>query len=162
MSFSMSSSMSSSAIWGIQLSILKETVTAVPSKLLFWTLLLISISLAEPACYSRNGARLTAADFPSSDFQPCNLILGATSMCCATNRTALPGALLSEHPRDTCLPNGLCQFVSTEEDVTHYQYYIDGCSNPNWDGCLKNVADICKVCAIILQENFVPQTAHIL
>ena len=95
----------------------------------------LTIYLALPAnatpCYQSNGNAMDLA------YQPCNQIQGQTSVCCALNRTS--GA-------DLCLPNGLCQWNTVDDngvDVTHF--WREGCSVEDWgkgaclNECLVNI-----------------------
>lgn len=96
-------------------------------------------------CYGLDHRPLEGTD--AYIYQPCNSIVGSVSMCCATNRTNVPGGAVYNmsnsdqgwdgNPKDTCLPNGLCQNIKTINGVVTYGYWRDFCSSENWEGCLK-------------------------
>lgn len=89
-------------------------------------------------CFNPDGSDVT-----NPEELPCNLVVGKTSMCCATNRT-IPygqGMMVGGHKgRDRCLSNGLCQFGYMDQDgSSQVAYFRDGCNNQRWDGCLRDV-----------------------
>lgn len=75
---------------------------------------------------------------------PCNLIDGLVSNCCATNRTIPYGEGSSdlnppddEKGRDKCLANGLCQYAAPDtEGNLQVSYFRNGCSSQDWKGCV--------------------------
>ena len=76
-------------------------------------------------CYDINGTLVTTADYV-----PCNSISGTISMCCALNRGSS-----SPFTPDTCLPNGLCQNVFTNQTTNKpdTNYWREYCSDPGWN-----------------------------
>lgn len=85
-------------------------------------------------CYYPDGSQVL-----ETDYQPCVLISGVGSMCCATNRHASS----QDHP-DTCLSNGLCHNPCTSggdcSDIPG-RYWRESCTDPSWESsfCLKGV-----------------------
>jgi len=102
-------------------------------------LLSFYVAYVASQCYSSNGSLID-----SLEFQPCNLIEGTVSMCCATNRTLPSGSSPGVGSvRDICLPNGLCQSIWQDgpSGSIQYWYFRDFCSASNWEGCLKGIND---------------------
>jgi hypothetical protein len=102
----------------------------------------LTISLLQPFSLAQTCFNLDGSAITETDYQPCNSIIGTTSMCCATNRTIPAGTLTNGiSVRDTCLSNGLCQnnFYYVAQTQFVYEYYREACSSPTWEGCLKNV-----------------------
>lgn len=94
--------------------------------IVFFSLLHAAFFVASAAtvCYNPDGSLVT-----DSAYQPCNLAVGAQSMCCGTNHTQ---ATLD----DTCLPNGLCQTRGANADA---MFWRESCTDPTWNSplCLK-------------------------
>ena len=95
--------------------------------------ILLFATVVSALCYDINGGLIT-----HTDFLPCNSISGTISMCCATNRG--PSSSLTP---DTCLPNGLCQNIFTNETTLKpdVNYWREGCSDSTWNSqyCLKGI-----------------------
>lgn len=97
----------------------------------------VAMSMAD--CFREDGTKDA-----STDYIPCNPILGTTSMCCALNRT---NEIQDNLPQDKCLPNGLCQHAHQDNHTgeTFYEYWRNFCSDSTWTGCLP-LKNICPVC----------------
>ncbi|KAF3308191.1 hypothetical protein TWF173_001659 [Orbilia oligospora] len=77
-----------------------------------------------PRCYYPDG-RLRN----STDYQPCNNVVGQHSMCCALANRGSGG--------DLCLPNGLCSAFTADGSQT--ALWRESCTDPTWEdpACLK-------------------------
>ncbi|KAE9379836.1 hypothetical protein N431DRAFT_432220 [Stipitochalara longipes BDJ] len=95
--------------------------------------LLLSASAASAACYGIDSSLVT-----NPDAAPCNSAQGSISMCCDSNRGAS-----SLYTPDTCLSNGLCQNIFTNETTgkPDTNYWREGCSDRGWNSqyCLTGV-----------------------
>src|SRR5277367_1458627 len=77
-------------------------------------------------CYNPNGSEIT-----NPAFQPCNQVVGTTSMCCGTNWT---NGIVA---KDICEPNGLCLNSYNGAPL----YWRGSCTDPTWKSpnCLSNL-----------------------
>jgi len=120
------------------------TSKALPTMFLFLYAIdfLAFARLISANCYNINGNIVT-----SSDVVPCNNIAGMISMCCATNR-----GTSSPYTPDTCLPNGLCQNLFTNQTTgkPDTNYWREGCSDSGWNNqfCLEGICSSSSVSTV--------------
>lgn len=101
--------------------------------IIFAIICLRLLNAASASCYNIHNALIS-----NSDYQPCNNAVGSVSMCCGTNR----GSKSAATP-DTCLQNGLCQNIATDQRSGNpsTSYWREGCSDKTWNSpyCLKGI-----------------------
>lgn len=121
-----------SLIWYVIFACLLCTLS-LTTMLLSLLSLLATLQLGAALCYN-----ITSVLVTSNEVQQCNNIQGATLMCCATNRGSS-----SSFTADTCLPNGLCQNVFTNQTTKKpdTNYWRESCSDSGWNSkfCLKDI-----------------------
>lgn len=101
----------------------------------FWLSISLTSSLFRSFAFAAKCYYPDGSPVLENDFQPCVLISGIDSMCCATNRDSLP---------DTCLANGLCHNpCKNQDDCSNIpgRYWRESCTDPSWNSpfCLRGV-----------------------